>query len=331
MVTTQVPGLPIERGAAGEAVRDLQHRLQARGHVVDATEFGVFGTSTQDAVSAFQDEHGLLTHGRCDEATWAALVESGYRLGDRLLYLRSPMLRGDDVAQLQRRLGSLGFDAGRVDGIFGPDTERAVRDFQRNVGLAADGIFGPDTDRAFSRLGNRVEQDVTVAGVRERQRLRDRPHTLVGHRVAIGDTGGLGALARSLRQELAAQGAEAVVLHDTDASRQAAEANAFEADVYIGLGIDDDGVGCIAYYRTEGFESVGGHGLADAVVDELGQAVGPALPRPRGLRLPILRETRMPAVLCLLGDAEVVVARGTEIATGLVRSVDRWLQPPFEG
>src|SRR6266545_3977054 len=45
------------------------------------------------------------------------------------------MLRGDDVYELQRELGSLGFDAGRVDGIFGPRTLEALLGFQRNAGV----------------------------------------------------------------------------------------------------------------------------------------------------------------------------------------------------
>ena len=45
------------------------------------------------------------------------------------------MLRGEDIAELQRSLGSLGFNAGKVDGIFGPDTQNAVELFQRNSGL----------------------------------------------------------------------------------------------------------------------------------------------------------------------------------------------------
>ena len=91
---------------------------------------------------------GLPADGICDAPTWTALVEAGYRLGDRLLYLRSPMLRGDDVAELQRHLGALGFDAGRVDGIFGP-AHRTTRssEFQRNVGLTTDGVCGPETAR----------------------------------------------------------------------------------------------------------------------------------------------------------------------------------------
>ena len=67
----------------------------------------------------FQEHRGLRSDGVCGPQTWSALVEAGRVLGDRLLYYRNPMLRGDDVATLQRQLGALGFDAGRVDGIFG--------------------------------------------------------------------------------------------------------------------------------------------------------------------------------------------------------------------
>ena len=50
----------------------------------------------------------------------------GASLGDRFLYLVAPMLRGDDVAELQQRLSALGFDSGRVDGIFGDLTSAAL-------------------------------------------------------------------------------------------------------------------------------------------------------------------------------------------------------------
>ena len=43
-------------------------------------------------------------------------------------------MRGDDVAALQARLTEMGFDCGRVDGIYGPRTEAAVKEFQKSVG-----------------------------------------------------------------------------------------------------------------------------------------------------------------------------------------------------
>lgn len=48
-------------------------------------------------------------------------------------------LRRDEVEEIQRRLVMLGFDAGEPDGIVGPMTRSAARDFQRSVGMPADG------------------------------------------------------------------------------------------------------------------------------------------------------------------------------------------------
>ena len=53
-------------------------------------------------------------------------------------------MRGAPVKRLQEKLGI------EADGIFGPGTERAVREFQSSAGLSADGIAGPDT---FTALG----------------------------------------------------------------------------------------------------------------------------------------------------------------------------------
>jgi hypothetical protein len=54
---------------------------------------------------------------------------------------RAPTLA--EVQEIQRRLTALGFDTGGTDGRVGNDTMRAVRDFQRKVGLApADGYAG---------------------------------------------------------------------------------------------------------------------------------------------------------------------------------------------
>ena len=53
--------------------------------------------------------------------------------------------RGPEVEQLQNALKSMGFNPGKVDGIFGLATEAAVIAFQRGRGLLPDGIAGPKT------------------------------------------------------------------------------------------------------------------------------------------------------------------------------------------
>jgi chitosanase len=66
----------------------------------------------------------------------------------RTLQLERPNLSGDDVKALQAALASAGFPNVQ-DGIFGAETDRALRAFQRAKGLQADGVAGPRTRSAL--------------------------------------------------------------------------------------------------------------------------------------------------------------------------------------
>lgn len=52
---------------------------------------------------------------------------------------------GDEVKTLQKKLKELGYYNGEIDGIFGSQTQSAVKSFQRNVGITVDGIAGSQT------------------------------------------------------------------------------------------------------------------------------------------------------------------------------------------
>jgi N-acetylmuramoyl-L-alanine amidase len=321
-------GLPLRPGAEGEAVRDLQRRLAAVD--VDLTNGlgGAYDESTAEAVRRFQKSRGLEVDGICGRETWSALVEAGYRLGDRLLYLRSPMLRGDDVAELQRRLGALGFDARWLDGIFGPDTERAVEDFQRNSALTVDGVAGRDTLAALQRLRPPEADTASVMGVRERELLRGAPAQLSGRRIAVGQSGGLDALLTGLGRLLRDRGAVVVVLDHPDPSVQAVEANRFAAEVYLTVDLTPEPICRAAYFAVTGFESVGGRRLAELISATVPTVVGGS-GSSEGMRLPILRETRMPAVACRLGPTAEIVAHGAGVAAALVDCLERWCRSPL--
>ena len=57
--------------------------------------------------------------------------------------------KGDEVKTLQSKLKELGFLSGSVDGIFGSNTEKAVKAFQKSAGLVTDGIVGAKTIAAL--------------------------------------------------------------------------------------------------------------------------------------------------------------------------------------
>ena len=144
---------PIQPGYRGPAVEDVQRRLLILGYDLGRTGVdGVFLGATREAVATFQAERGLSEDGIVGPQTWAALVDSTFTLGDRMLYLRLPHFHGRDVRVLQEALNALGFASGQPDGIFGVYCERAVREFQRNCGQLDDGIVGPETVRALRNL-----------------------------------------------------------------------------------------------------------------------------------------------------------------------------------
>jgi hypothetical protein len=71
---------------------------------------------------------------------------------------------GSDVSLLQSRLSSLGFDAGPADGIFGSQTDMAVRKFQQAKGLNVDGVVGAQTWQALGGEPNTSISANSVSG-----------------------------------------------------------------------------------------------------------------------------------------------------------------------
>lgn len=318
--------LDVGPGDEGRIVLDLQFRLTELD-LSPTDSPGTFGPSTCDAVRTFQERHGIGATGRLDDSTWDALVEAGYRLGERLLYRRDPMFRGDDVADLQRRMSALGFDPGRIDAIFGDDTVRALMDFQRNAGLPVDGICGPSVIRHLERINQRDGGGDLVTPLRERLRATERAsRSLAELRVAVGEHGGFAPAVETVCRLLREEGATSLELHDPDSSRQATAANVARVDCYLGMRILPDQLTCkTAYYRGFSYESATSRRLAEIVQSLLPGRLGVADGGTVGIALPILRETEMPAIEIQLGTPTVIVQRTLDLGHSLVEALNHWV------
>jgi N-acetylmuramoyl-L-alanine amidase len=328
----------LRAGADGDPVRELQRRLGALGFAVPIDERGRFGSATEAEVRAFQEQRALRVDGVCGAETWSALVESEFHLGGRMLYVRRPMLRGDDVSELQHRLNGLGFDAGKEDGIFGPDTQAALTEFQRNAGIAADGIFGPDTAAALGRMsGPRAgtPTEGSVASVREREELRRGEYRLDRCKIFVAVAAPLDAVGAQVHRALAGGGAEIELdITGTDDSSLAAAANQFGADLFLGIRPGREPESRCSYYSSGRFRSEVGFRVATAVGSELGAVLHTDV-AVCGLAHAVLRETRMAAVVCepvaaTDGDAGLLAASADEMAAAIERGVRRGLEEPAD-
>ncbi|WP_156755391.1 N-acetylmuramoyl-L-alanine amidase [Actinokineospora pegani] len=178
----------LRRGDEGPAVAEVRSTLAALGLMPPAegqAEPAVFDPVVEHAIRAFQQQRGLITDGLVGPATYRALRDATHQLGGRpLAYLVSAPLTGDDVVTLQERLLELGYDAGRANGVFGQQTELALRIFQRDYGLTVDGICGPGTVRALRQLSPRASGGRPVL-LREQERVRRSGPRLRGKRIVI--------------------------------------------------------------------------------------------------------------------------------------------------
>jgi peptidoglycan hydrolase-like protein with peptidoglycan-binding domain len=66
-----------------------------------------------------------------------------------VLRVKTPMMKGELVKDVQRRLRKLGFHSGPIDGVYGPQTAAAVQAFQMSKQLLPDGEVGKDTAKSL--------------------------------------------------------------------------------------------------------------------------------------------------------------------------------------
>lgn len=111
----------LKSGSSGRDVKILQMNLNGLGYAKITTD-GIYGTDTLAAVRIYQSSNSLLADGIAGERTLSKIDST--------------------VKPLQADLQKLGFTTYYADGIYGSNTESAVKRFQSTYGLVADGIAG---------------------------------------------------------------------------------------------------------------------------------------------------------------------------------------------
>ncbi|MFC4005264.1 N-acetylmuramoyl-L-alanine amidase [Prauserella oleivorans] len=319
----------LRRGDAGPEVAEIRSMLTSLDLLSgsDEGDHGSFDASVEQAVRAFQQRRGLITDGIVGPATYRALRGSCYHLGSRpLAYLISSPVHGDDVFALQERLTELGYDAGRPDGNFGPQTEHALKNFQRDYGLTVDGICGAATVRALRQLSPRARGGRPVF-LREQEQVRRAGPRLRGKRIVI-DPGHGGAdtgvvvngvresdiawdLARRLEGRMKATGMEALIsrgpTHSPSELQRAEFANEAGADLFLSLHCDANhspraqGVASFHFGTGNGTTSTVGELLAGYIQRELAARTGLLDCRTHPKTWEIFTRTRCPAVRVEIG------------------------------
>jgi mono/diheme cytochrome c family protein len=122
-------------GASGNAGPNLDYLRPSSATVASQVTYGGGGMPSFGGTLSSTDIQAL--------AAWISSVTGGSAAAP------SSSMPAPRVRQLQRNLAKLGFFHHVVTGYYGPVTTKAVKRFQRSVGLTPDGIWGPKSEAAL--------------------------------------------------------------------------------------------------------------------------------------------------------------------------------------
>ena len=227
-----------------------------------------------------------------------------------------------------RRLARLGFDSGRVRRHL-RSAARPVRSRTSSTTPASTstGSAAPTPCARSQVLARQTGTGPGITAVRELEALTARPARLADLRIVVGQFGGLSALTRPAGAGApTAQRRPWCASDEPDAAAQAVAAEPVRRDgLHRVRGASRRPRRRSTTTRCPQFESVGGRALATRIAAARRTAHGPLDAEVSGMRLPILRETRMPAVLFTLGDA---LARrsthGRRLVDAVVEALEAW-------
>jgi N-acetylmuramoyl-L-alanine amidase len=211
----------------------------------------------------------------------------------------------------------MGFNPGRVDGIYGATTEGAVKDFQKSVGVKIDGICGPGTVIALMRLMRTVTGGAPTQ-LRD-QAVREKRGPALADKVIVLDPSSRSDIseitfdiAQKIEGRLIALGVSVFLSRNSSTkpseSERIAFANSTDADLVISLSVDqyknDKAEGLSTYFYGSdhhGIHSIVGEKFATIVQRELVARTDLLNARTQAKTWDLLRLTKAPTVLLEIG------------------------------
>ncbi len=158
-------------GHKGFKIHSIQRKLLDYNIETAIADKGVYGVKTHAAIRKFQKLKKLRVDGVAGKETLSALFINNdideVEVEDHVLIkLKEGQLfsigdRGDSVKEIQKLLIDGGYYHYEKDGIFGPITEEAIKNYQKDHGLIIDGIVGKQTYEHLSGVSLNVKKEVT--------------------------------------------------------------------------------------------------------------------------------------------------------------------------
>jgi predicted chitinase/peptidoglycan hydrolase-like protein with peptidoglycan-binding domain len=138
-------------GSKSPAVKNVQAHLAAAGFSPKHGT-GTFDERTEGALKAFQRRAGLEATGRVDATTWKALKKSLILSKRPAAPAQALWERSAAVKRTEKLLKQLGFNPGRIDGLFDTRTRKAVKAFEKREHLKVDGVVGTNELAKMKKL-----------------------------------------------------------------------------------------------------------------------------------------------------------------------------------
>lgn len=302
----------LAHGYTGPGVRQLQRDLNLMAYRAGEVD-GIYGDNTQAAVTRLQRYNGLVIDGIYGDQSDAALE--------------------GEIKEVQKALVALGYSL-EIDGMSGPQTEGAVRDFQSRHGLAVDAIVGGETAGAL-KLGSAPEsKPVPPPQPSDRPLSGAKIYLCAGH--GGSDPGAVGHGMTEAERALTATFMLGKMLQDLGANvrlgrtgnynlslyNRAVASDDFGADIYVAWHFnafgDPSANGCETWYISSG-----GKRLASSIQSELVRATRAS---DRGIKHSSeLYELRAPRAISVILEPGFITNAGDA-----AKMSDQWLHTMAE-